>query len=265
MREIERDIVGAQEVYSTRYSSKYNKIYFSTNEQLSDLFKNIDIKNKDVLTVLGSGDQSFFCYQNDAKSVDVFDINKLTIYYYYLRIWTMEHLNSFYPKDYFDKSYIINLLSVVVPKTKEEKDSYDFWSKFVNKFFIDLGRFFYSNNCFRIEDYDLEKIKSRLANRDFNYYNLDISSEWNHDKKYDVIVTSNISDYIPKKVDSFVCYRDNLDNLLRDDGIILCSKIGQGTSSCERDTFKEKFIRRSFPKEWICGKLESPGFSYKRR
>ena len=80
MREIERDIVGAQEVYSTRYSSKYNKIYFSTNEQLNNLFKNINIKNKDVLTVLGSGDQSFFCYQNDAKSVDVFDINKLTIY-----------------------------------------------------------------------------------------------------------------------------------------------------------------------------------------
>ena len=30
-------------------------------------------------------------------------------------------------------------------------------------------------------------------------------------------------------------------------------------------TFKDMFKRYNFPKTWICGKLESPGYSYKKR
>ena len=262
---IERDILGAQDVYNTKYSPKYNKVYLNTNEDLASLFNNIDIKNKDILTVLGSGDQSFYCYENDAKSVDIFDVNKLTIYYYYLRIWVIEYLNNFYPEDKFDKQYISNLLQLVVPKTKEEQEAYNYWKAFLNKYFFDLSRFFYSNGCFKMTDVDLEKIKERIKDRDFNFYNVDISKTWDHDKKYDVIVTSNISDYVPKTIDSFMCYRDNLCDLLRDDGVVLCSKINQGISSCEKDTFKDIFKRYCFPKKWISGRLESPGYSYKKR
>ena len=116
MNKIEKDIMGTYDVYNTRYSSEYNKVYFNTNESLDDLFKNVDIKNKDVLTVLGSGDQSFYCYDGDARSVDVFDVNRLAIYYYYLRIWTIEYFDRFYPKDNLDKEYISNLLKLVTPK-----------------------------------------------------------------------------------------------------------------------------------------------------
>ena len=97
MNIIDRDILGVQDVYTIKYSPMYNKIYFNTNEDLASLFNNIDIENKDVLTVLGSGDQSFYCYENDANSVDIFDVNRLSIYYYYLRIWVIENLNTFYP------------------------------------------------------------------------------------------------------------------------------------------------------------------------
>ena len=265
MNKIEKDIMGTYDVYNTRYSSEYNKVYFNTNESLDDLFKNVDIKNKDVLTVLGSGDQSFYCYDGDARSVDVFDVNRLAIYYYYLRIWTIEYFDRFYPKDNLDKEYISNLLKLVTPNNEKEWDAFNYWKSFVRKSFIDLRRFFYAVDYFKINNMDLEKIKRRLEKRDFNVYNIDISKPWSNHKRYDVIVTSNISDYVPKTVDSFICYRDSLNSLLKDDGIVLCSRIGHSISSCERDTFKDIFKRKSFPKVWICGKLESPGYSYKKR
>lgn len=265
MNIIDKDILGAQDVYNTKYSPNYNKVYYNTNEDLINLFNNVNINNKDVLTVLGSGDQSFVCYEKDARSVDVFDINKLTIYYYYLRVWVIEHLNTFYPENKFDKNYIYKILDLVVPKTEDEMNAYNYWKVFVSKNFIDYSRFFYFTNYFKITDVNLDKIKRRLMERNFTFYNVDISKPWIHDKKYDVIITSNISDYIPKTIDSFICYRDNLCNLLKDDGIVLCSKIGYNTSSCERDSFKDVFKRNSFSKKWTCGKLESPGYSYKKR
>lgn len=50
--------------------------------------------------MLGSGDQAFHFLNRDAKSVDVFDINRLSIYYYYLRIWLIKYMNEFYPNDF---------------------------------------------------------------------------------------------------------------------------------------------------------------------
>ena len=76
----------------------YGKIYFSSNEDLKTIFSNFDFKDKDVLTVAGSGDQAFYSYNDDAKKVDLFDKNKLTIYYYYLRKWIISYYDMFYPE-----------------------------------------------------------------------------------------------------------------------------------------------------------------------
>ena len=51
-------------------------------------------------TVLASGDQAFYFYDNGAKKVDLFDINKLSIYYYYLRVWIIKYLGRFYPRTF---------------------------------------------------------------------------------------------------------------------------------------------------------------------
>ena len=75
MKQVDVDIKKTQDVRNIIYSQKYGKVYFKTNEFLEELFKNVDLKDKDILTVLGSGDQSFLCYEKQAKSVDVFDIN----------------------------------------------------------------------------------------------------------------------------------------------------------------------------------------------
>ena len=267
MKQVDVDIKKTQDVRNIIYSQKYGKVYFKTNEFLEELFKNIDLKDKDILTVLGSGDQSFLCYEKQAKSVDVFDVNRLAIYYYYLRIWVIEYLNQYYPDECFDKKYIAKLLRLVKPKTDEEQLAYEYWNKYINTYFMGTHSLFYNTSGIPdVKISDLENIKSRTKKRDFNIYNVDISKPWDHDKKYDVIITSNISDYVPRCIDDFNCYRDNLDCLLNDGGVVVCSKFsGHKISSIEREVFKKTFVRRVFPKIWIHGQLESPGYSYKKR
>lgn len=267
MKQVDIDIKKTQDVRNIVYSPNYGKVYFKSNEFLEDLLKNIDLKDKSVLTVLGSGDQAFYAYDKDAKSVDVFDINRLAIYYFYLRIWIIEYLNKYYPQENFDKKYIADILKMVKPKTDEEQLAYEYWNKYINTYFIGTNSLFYKvSEIPEIKLSSLDKIKLRIKERCFNVYNIDISKPWNCDKKYDVIITSNISDYIPKNRDNFCFYRDNLERLLNDNGVVVCSKFNNHkTSSIEREEFKNNFIRRDFPKIWVYGHLESPGYSYKKR
>lgn len=267
MNQIDIDILKTRDVHNIKYSPQYGKVYFKTNEFLEDLFKNVDLNGKDVLTVLGSGDQAFLCYEKGAKSVDVFDINKLAIYYFYLRIWVIEYYDKFYPQLDFNNNYIFELLKLVSPKTEEERAAYEYWENYIKNYFPKSNGLFYEQNgVFQLSISDLSNIKKRISSREFNTYNIDISSEIDIDKKYDVIITSNISDYIPKNDSNFNNYMNNLMSCLRDDGVIVCSKFSNHKiSSCERNAFKESFKRKSFPKVWIYGELESPGYSYQKR
>ena len=77
-----QDIKKTEEMlYSYYYNrfSTYDKVYFETNEKCDKIISNYDVKDKSVLTVLGSGDQAFQFYKHGAKNVDLFDVNKLTI------------------------------------------------------------------------------------------------------------------------------------------------------------------------------------------
>ena len=62
---------------------QYDYIYTRTNENLNLLLKDIEVKNKKVLTVLASSDQLFYFLLKNAKEVETFDINVLTKYFFY--------------------------------------------------------------------------------------------------------------------------------------------------------------------------------------
>lgn len=64
---------------------KFERIYPFTNENLAECFPNLEIKDQDCLTVAGSADQVFDMHLNGAKTVDCFDIDPLTIHYFYLK------------------------------------------------------------------------------------------------------------------------------------------------------------------------------------
>ena len=241
---VDSDLDKAKLVMQYRTSSNFDHIYFSSNECLKNIFSQFDFKEKDILTVLGSGDQAFYFYDSNAKSVDIFDINKLAFYYYFLRMWVVKYMNSFYLPIGFTTYYIFRLIELVKPTSKDEYNALEFWKKY--------ALLFENNNHLRInlfEDFDyslpnkienLKKIRKRILLNDNNMYNIDISSNFTLDKKYDVIYVSNISNWLDK--DKFILYRDNLYNLLNDSGYVICANLSlNGPIAYEKEIFSSKF------------------------
>lgn len=209
------------------------KVYYSSNEYVKDILSGFDLNDKSVLSVAGSCDQAIVMVNNGVKYLDLFDINRLTKYYYYLRRWYMDYYNKIYPDRFDMGDRIFNLSRIVDVNSEEEVDIVRFWegiSAYLTNdnfysFFYDGLKFLDSNDIvknFRVD----------------NFYNFDISGNVNLDKKYDVIYTSNIIDYVKK----FEIYRDNLYELLNQDGIVICSNVfGGHVSDNAKKIFEKKF------------------------
>lgn len=263
-----KNIMYTNFVIKGKQVDNYSKIYFASNEKLDKIFSNVDIKDKNVLTVLGSGDQAFHLYNRGARHVDVFDKNKLTLFYYYLRRWVIQYLNTFYPETNLRNIYIKKLLKKVEPRTIEELDAYNYWSEYINFFEafntekLLLKSFNYSSN----EISDLSIIKKKIEEDDFSFYDFDISGDISLDKKYDIIYKSNISDHIAKEKAIFEKYRDNLYDLLEDDGVIVSSNVVfKEPSNIERVVFSEKFDFQMFPGYIHSLNDPSRGYVYKKK
>ena len=69
------------------------KIYDFTTENVSAYKDIFDFSNARVLTVLGSGDQYFTSLLNGAKSIEVFDYNIVTWYYFLLKFTAIKYLS----------------------------------------------------------------------------------------------------------------------------------------------------------------------------
>ena len=67
-------------------SINHSFIYLFTNENIKGFLDKISFKNGKVLTICSSGDQAFNLILNGANSVDLFDINIFTKYYF-KNIW----------------------------------------------------------------------------------------------------------------------------------------------------------------------------------
>lgn len=243
MSAIDRDLFYIREVMKYKMSKHYNHIYFYSNEDLEQVLSQIDICNKDVLTVLASGDQLFHFYNNDARSVETFDVNKLTIYYYYIRKWTMKYLNTFYPDVDFSDQFISDLLCCVDHKDNEEV--YKFWKKFLNSDKPSSNRMIFSagiNGYLKRQHscVDIEKILKKIDENPFKFYNVDISGKVGIKGKYDIIYVSNIPDYITT---GFSTYADNMYNLLNNDGIVVSTYLSKKfIPDEEKKAFIDRFL-----------------------
>ena len=248
MNTIDYDVTQAKKIvrgypWISGCDSRYGKVYFNSNEKLNSLLSGFDFEDKDILTVLASSDQLFYFYNNGANRVDTFDRNKLTIYYYYFRKWIIEYRNRYYPKVNLTRNTILKIISKVIPKTEEENNALYFWKKFYSNN--------YSNNFNElfILDPNLDKnkiknnkeLRNRIINEDIDFYNIDITKEFSIDRKYDYIYTSNIHDYIGSFKELEI-YRDNLYNLLNDNGVVISSNLSYNLcNSNELGIFSSKF------------------------
>lgn len=265
INKIEYDIKKTKEVIDGKVHNKnYKRVYFSSNENLPMLYENFDFKDKDVLTVLGSSDQLFHAYNSGAKHVDVFDKNTLAIYYLYLRIWVIEHYNKYYPNIKMNANYIKDLIEKVNPETKREYDKLQYWKRFVEEFPFYFSPLMFNTDKKGYKDNylkDLSVLKERLSKRNFSFYNFDIQLDINLDKKYDLIIVSNISDY----VSYMERYMNNLYNLLVDNGKILATNVCScNPTKYEEFFFSEKFDIEKLPKTYHHS-YEYPGYVYTKK
>ena len=268
------DIKKTDEMFQAPYGSSkfttYDRVYSETNEPCDKIISKFDVKDKSVLTVLGSGDQAIQFYVNGAKNVDLFDINKLTIYYYYLRIWHMKKYGTMYPEDIFNSNYFKEILKYVNPSSYNEKLAYLYWNRFISKFDSDKLNNFFNNSFYRKinEDVNSELVLKKISEDDFSFHNLDFTLPFDLSKKYDFIYTSNLSDYI--KDERLKIYRDNLYNHLNKGGIVLSSNLS-GSINCHKYVTQRRALRRYFKfrniryfnKEFM--EVDDIGYSYKKR
>lgn len=270
LNRVENDIKLTRDVLIGKYDAELNTIYYETNEYIKEILDNFDVEGKNVLTVLASGDQAFHFYLKGAKNVDVFDINILTIYYYYLRRWVIMYLKKSYPDWDFDSDFLRSLLGRISVKNDDEEAAYKYWSSFADTL-DELGTF--SKYLFNLrtlnktdDEFDNEKLSKILENDRFNFYNIDISRRMIIPHKYDIIYTSNISDYV-NYAGNFNSYRLNLKKHLKKGGVVISSNIACFTEPNDMDILKKSFDYHGLNKIYQphIREFYSPGYYYTKR
>lgn len=253
MSKVEEDVINTKKVIDSCgkhiLGANYDRLFFSTNENINDLFSNVDICGKNVLSVLGSGDHAFHLFEKGAKNVDLFDINKLTLYYYYLRLWCIKYMGSYYIPFDFKNKYIYELLSKVNPSTSLEKDAYVYWKLLIDRYSLDRKSLFFETDISCMDENKINDL-SRICQIDseINFYNFDISSKIDLDRKYDIIVVSNITDWLCIFQKNMEIYKDNLVRHLNSGGLIVASNINYPIIKIpERRIFEKEFDIFEYP------------------
>lgn len=223
---------------------EYAVSYFTTTENIS-LYLDRESYNKDkVLTVLGSGDQTFSLISKGFRSIDTFDINKLEYYVYYLKKAMIKRLEfetylkvceRFTYLSFFDElKELLKKLKDYMPEDVYEyfRMLFEYIEKEENKDLLDLYYETREGDLRAVIPYlrseetylDLRKIIDEV---EVNMYFGDarsISSELNN--KYDLILLSNIADYLgsssnPLTYENFYKFLLKFYRLLKDNGLII--------------------------------------------
>lgn len=84
--------------------SKYSKSYLSTTENIRGYLSLLDLNDKDILTVCGSGDQALSCIASGAKKVTCFDSNYLAKFILFLKQAMIITLSKEEYLSFFDKA-----------------------------------------------------------------------------------------------------------------------------------------------------------------
>ena len=198
--------------------SRLKRGYFTTNENLGYL-KDIDIKNKKVLSVCCSGDQAFMSIIHGAKEVDTFDCNPLQYYILelkraailgldkeeYLLFFPLHggNINEMYNIKYYDK--IKQYLSVVA------REFWDYVYSNNSRHRLYLLQLFSYSIAFE-SDYTryYSLLKEALYYTKINFQLGDVSriSESFHNNTYGLIMLSNVFDHIYADKKQNECYEN---------------------------------------------------------
>ncbi len=217
-------------VHNLSLEKKYDdsiRLYAQSNENLLKLFSNYSIHNKEVLTVLASSDQAFSCFYLGAKSVDSFDRNYLTFYYYFLRKWLLLYQNREYASYHFfydGDIELYELICSIIPTSPQESEAKTFWKKYMELSHYKAGKYlFYPTLCNQPTPYGHNYNQLiPFFNQDISFTCMNLLDTNKIQKKYDVVILSNMLEYT-SQYNQLIHARDNVEKLLKDGGIAICS------------------------------------------
>lgn len=226
----------------------FSSIYPFTTENIKGYYNQLFFNDKDILTVGSSGDHIFNLLLKDINSVDYFDVNPFTEYYFNLKkaaIITLEYdefLDFFcfidYPK-IFKKNYnAFNIEIYNKIRNNLDSESIKFWDYLLTKYNNLRNTDLFSKDeepvkvLKKINEYLLEEnyysLKQKLnINSNFIECNI-LRLEEKLNKKYDIINLSNIACYLDMLFDgnylnNYKKIIDKLEEKLKDDGYIILS------------------------------------------
>ncbi len=229
---------------------KFSSMFIFTTENIKGYVNNIDVNGKTVLAPCASGDHAFESILKGATRVDMFDINIFAYQMVMLKAAAIKTLEreefiDFFLKNKKKKSAFNR--SVYTNKIREalNDDSKLFWDH-IYSYFKDTNKlresalFLYDqyehNSLTKINDYvkeeyyDLLKSKIGILDKSEFFRSNVIDLPNNLNEKYDIIMLSNIQDYMSntyncsylealKKYRQFL--KHDLMNHVNEDGIIV--------------------------------------------
>lgn len=205
----------------------YGKAFYQTNEDLIDQYLDVDFKDKKVMSVLASGDQVFTSRYLEAKTTDAFDFNRLSIYYFYLRLWSIQYRKELYPKILEgDNKWLISLLKMVKPRNEQEQKALKFFKLHIkedseiDKLFYDV----YAQPEGRTLFTKPEELSDCLS-PELMFYQLDLFKEFYLSTTYDIALISNILEWARNDHKKMKIAHENLSRLMNKDGVVICSRI----------------------------------------
>lgn len=200
-------------IYNFKPFSTRDQLYSFTNENQGEYYKLLDFNRKKVLTVAASGDHAFNAILHGAEKVDTFDINRLTSYYVDLKKTIIETKNyqtfmTFFGNDYgyikpFNTYIYKDISDLLMPNSKLFWDTlYSYTTgadikkylfRVQNEYIINnMNSYLNEENYYRLQD----KLSSyKIGFTENNILNLPKKIK---NENYDLILLSNISDYIER-------------------------------------------------------------------
>lgn len=208
----------------TENFNNLSQIYSFTTENISGYFERLDFLNKDVLTVAASGDHIINAIYCGAKNVVGFDVNYLALIFTELKLVALEQLEY----QEFLKFFLINekndiernknVLSYEVYFNKLRKylsyngrknldilyntfnnDGYELRNSYIfnNKYDNNFLKMF--SNLYLKNEMEFKKTKEKIKYKEIILINANFKDiELPKVGTYDIILMSNISDYIKK-------------------------------------------------------------------
>jgi len=208
--------------YKNRKDVKDNRffwIYLFTNENIKAYYSNIDFNNKSVLTVTSSGDHILNAILSGANEVSGFDINPLAKYYVELKIAAIKSLTLeefimfFYDKKLLTYKYFFNKKIYTKFSNNLSGEYKEFWDYFFDTYnkrdifesylisddYLTLKGLLEVNLYLNKDNY--YKLREILKNININYYDVNLKDMKSINKKFDILILSNIPAHLEKIYD----------------------------------------------------------------